>query len=77
MKTSSSAPPFTTIDFAAIPLFTVSLLAVLAQNTYTFLLADGLAVFGGAAAALPALVIAIGIAMLLYAMRALKRGWLK
>ena len=60
----------------AVPLFTVSLAAVLVQNAYNFFFADALGVFGTAAVALPVLVIATGIAMLLYALRALKRGWL-
>ncbi|MEM1439485.1 MAG: hypothetical protein AAF769_07585 [Pseudomonadota bacterium] len=60
----------------AIPLFAVSLVAVLVQDVYNFLMADALSVFGAQMLVLPVLVLGIGIAMLVYAMRALRRGWL-
>ena len=60
----------------ALPLFGVSLLAVLVQDVYNFLMADALSVFGAQMLVLPVLVLGIGIAMLVYAMRALRRGWL-
>ena len=60
----------------AIPLFAVSLVAVLVQDVYNFLMADALSVFGAQMLVLPVLVLGIGVAMLVYAMRALRRGWL-
>lgn len=60
----------------AIPLFAVSLIAVLIQDVYNFLMADALSVFGAQMLVLPVLVLGIGVAMLVYALRALRRGWL-
>ncbi|MEO1594749.1 MAG: hypothetical protein AAFS02_05830 [Pseudomonadota bacterium] len=60
----------------AIPLFAVSLVAVLVQDVYNFLMADALSVFGAQMLVLPVLVLGIGVAMLVYAVRALRRGWL-
>ena len=61
----------------AIPVFTVSLLGLIAQNVYSFGLGNGLAAFGAGALGLPVMIAVVAIAMLVYAMRALGRGWLK
>lgn len=61
----------------AIPLFAVSLLAVLVQDVHNFVMADALNVFGTQMLVLPVLVLVIGAAMLAYAMHALKKGWLR
>lgn len=61
----------------AVPLFGVSLLAVLVQDVHNFVLADALSAFGTEMLVLPVLVLVVGVAMLVYAMHALKKGWLK
>jgi len=60
----------------AVPVFALSLAGILVQNFHGFVLADGLAVWGASAAVLPAIVIVIGIALLLYARGAKASGWL-
>ena len=61
----------------AVPLFGVSLIAVLVQDVHNFVLADALSAFGTEMLVLPVLVLVIGAAMLAYAMHALKKGWLR
>lgn len=60
----------------AVPLFALSLLGILAQNVHAFLLADGLKVWGSSGIALPAVVIIIGVALLMYSRRTKDKGWL-
>ncbi|MEM6514151.1 MAG: hypothetical protein AAF660_14145 [Pseudomonadota bacterium] len=56
-------------------LFGLSIGGVIVQNGYGFVVANGIEVFGAAAAVLPLLVIAIGVALLLYTGRAQNKGW--
>ena len=60
----------------AVPLFALSLLGILAQNVHAFLLADGLEVWGSSGIALPAIVIVIGVALLMYSRTTKDKGWL-
>ena len=60
----------------AYPLFIVSLLAVVVQNVHGFLLADGLAAFGGVGALLTAIVVAVGAVLIWYSNGAKEKGWL-
>jgi len=60
----------------AVPLFTLSLLGILAQNVHAFLLANGLEVWGSSGIALPAIVIVIGVALLMYSRTTKDQGWL-
>ncbi|MEM7611857.1 MAG: hypothetical protein AAF270_09275 [Pseudomonadota bacterium] len=60
----------------AVPLFAASLIAAVLQNIYSFALADGLAVFGTAGLALPAMIIIVASALLAYAQVNKKRGWI-
>ena len=60
----------------AVPLFALSLLGILVQNFHAFLLASGLAVWGTSGIALPAIVIVIGVALLLYSRTTKDKGWL-
>jgi len=60
----------------AVPLFTLSLLGILVQNVHAFLLASGLAVWGTSGIALPAIVIVIGVALLMYSRTTKDKGWL-
>lgn len=61
----------------AVPLYAVSLAAVLVQFGYSFLGTDLLAVKGGGAALFPAVIILIAIALLVHARRMAKRGILR
>lgn len=60
----------------AVPLFVVSLAAVLLQNIHSFVLNDAIAVFGPPPAFIQATVVAIGAAMIWYSRRAQKKRWL-
>lgn len=61
----------------AVPLFVISLLAVLVEDVNSFLLNDMIAVFGAIPAIIQAAVLIIGIALVLYALYAKGRRWLK
>ena len=60
----------------AVPLFVLSLLAIIAQNFYSFVLAGGLQVWGAAGAALPSIVFVIGIALVWYSRQTKAKRWL-
>ena len=60
----------------AVPMFLISLVAVLVQNAHAFLLANGLEVWGAGGLVLPAVIIAITVALLLYARSAKAKNWL-
>jgi len=60
----------------AVPLFALSLLGILAQNVHAFLLANGLKVWGSGGIVLPAIVIVIGVALLMYSRTTKDKGWL-
>ena len=60
----------------SVPLFGLSLLGILAQNVHAFLLANGLEVWGSSGIALPAIVIVIGVALLMYSRTTKDKGWL-
>ncbi|MEM9334261.1 MAG: hypothetical protein AAGA33_05370 [Pseudomonadota bacterium] len=53
----------------------LSIGGVIVQNGYGFVVANGIEVFGLAAAALPVLVIVIGVGLLLYTRSAESKGW--
>ena len=61
----------------ALPVFVLSLAAVLVQNFHAFFLADSMAVLGASSVVLPALVVAAGIALIVYSRRAKAAGWLR
>lgn len=60
----------------AIPMFILSLVAVLVQNLNSFVLNDVIAVFGTTPAIIQAAVLLISIALLLYSRATRARGWL-
>jgi hypothetical protein len=60
----------------AVPMFVLSLAGVLAQNVHAFGLANGLEVWGTNGLILPALVVVISSALLLYSHSTRKRGWI-
>jgi hypothetical protein len=61
----------------AIPAFWISLIAIIVQFSYTLFAMDAIARLGAAAAlSFPIVIFAIGAALLWFAMRAFKSGWL-
>lgn len=60
----------------AVPIFIVSLVAVLVQNLDGFVLRNGLEVWGATAVYMPTVIIAIGIIEIWYSRRSQARGWL-
>lgn len=60
----------------AVLMFMVSLAGILVQNVHAFVLANGLEVWGTGGLALPAALIVIAVALLLYARAAKAKHWL-
>lgn len=60
----------------AVALFALSLLGIVVQNLHAFVLANGLEVWGSSGIALPAIVIIIAVALLIYARGVKEKGWL-
>lgn len=60
----------------ALPVFVVSLIGVLLQDLNSFVLSDGLGVWGSSALYLPVLVFVIGIIEIWYSRAAKAKGWL-
>lgn len=61
----------------AVPLYALSLLAIIVQFSYSFLGTDLLAVKGWGAAAFPALILVLGVAQFLYARSMVVKGVLR
>jgi len=59
----------------AVPLFILSLAGIIVQDIYSFVLANGLEVWGTSGIILPAIVIVIAVALLMYSRTAKERGW--
>ena len=60
----------------AVPLFMLSLLGILVQDFNAFVLANGLEVWGSNGIILPAVVVVIGVALVMYSRTAKEKGWL-
>ncbi len=60
----------------ALPVYIVSLAGVLVQDLHSFVLSDGLAVWGSSALYLPTLVILLCVAEIWYSRSAKAKGWL-
>ncbi|MDX1480788.1 MAG: hypothetical protein R3315_03875 [Woeseiaceae bacterium] len=60
-----------------VPVFLVSLAAVLVQMYHAFAMADLMSVMGPASALLPGLIIAIGVGLIWYARYAKESGWFR
>lgn len=60
----------------AVPIFVVSLAGVLVQDLNSFVLSDGLAVWGSSALYLPTLVFALCVVEIWYSRSAKAKGWL-
>lgn len=61
----------------ALPVFVVSLVAILVQMTHAFLISAMLEVQGTAGAGLPLLIIVIGVYLVWFAKSAKQKGWIK
>ena len=60
----------------AVPMFVISLLAVLVQDLNTFVLNDATAVFGATPAYIQAAVLSISVLMIWYSRATKKKGWI-
>lgn len=60
----------------ALPVYIVSLAGVLVQDVHSFVLSDGLAIWGSSALYLPTLVILLCVAEIWYSRSAKAKGWL-
>lgn len=60
----------------AMPIFIVSFAGVLVQDAHSFILSDGLAVWGSSALYLPTLVVVLCIVEIWYSHRCKAQGWL-
>ena len=60
----------------ALLLLTLSLLGVLVQMGYTYLMTPALQVYGASGAVLPALLVLIALFLVWFASRSLTRGWI-
>ncbi len=61
----------------AIAVLALSLLGVMVQMTHAFAIADSIAVYGPSGLIMPALVSTISILLIVFALHARKRGWLR
>ena len=60
----------------ALPMFVVSLVAIVAQDFYWFAIADAMEAWGNQAAIMPSIVLIVGIALIFYSRTAKAKGWL-
>lgn len=60
----------------AIPAFIISLIGIVVQDVYGFVIADAIGVFGSGALVLPVIVFVIAIALIIYSRNAKAKGWL-
>jgi hypothetical protein len=61
----------------ALPVFIISLLGVIAQQSYMYFMSDTLNVMGGGAAVMPTVVLVGGIALIWFSKMATHKGWLR
>jgi hypothetical protein len=61
----------------AIPLFIISLASILAQDTYSFVLSDGAALFGMPAIVIAAIVLLVAIGLVAYSRGAKTKHWIE
>ncbi|MDX1498936.1 MAG: hypothetical protein R3176_03510 [Woeseiaceae bacterium] len=60
----------------ALPVFVLSLVAILAQNVYSHVLNDAVAVFGSGVLVIPTTVIVIAVALVWYSRSVKAKGWI-
>jgi len=61
----------------AIPLFGISLVAVIVQDIHGFVVADGMAVWGAPAAGIAVVVLVVAIGLVFYSRAAKRKGWIR
>ena len=61
----------------AIPSFIVSLIGILVQDVYGFLIADAIGVFGTGSLVLPLVVLVVAVVLIVYSRGAKAKGWLR
>lgn len=61
----------------ALPVLVVSILGVVAQQSYMYFMSDTLEVMGGSAAIMPTMVLVIGIVLIGFSKLATGKGWLR
>ena len=60
----------------AIPMFIVSLVAIIVQDTYSFFLSNAVEVFGAGVIVIPTVVLIIAIGLVFYSRTSGEKGWL-
>lgn len=60
----------------AVPTFIVSLVAIIVQDYYWFIMADAMRAWGNQAAIMPSIVLLVAIALIFYSRTASAKGWL-
>ena len=60
----------------AIPAFIVSLVAIIVQDTYSFVLSDAMKVFGTGVIAIPIVVLVVAIGLVFYSRSVKEKGWI-
>lgn len=60
----------------AVPMFIVSLVAVIVQNVHAFGMANAYVIFGTSSTILPSLILLVGIALIFYSRTTKAKGWI-
>lgn len=60
----------------AVPVFIVSLVAILVQHAYTFMLSDAIQIFGTGVIVVPIVVLIIAVGLVFYSRAAKDNGWI-
>ena len=61
----------------SLPIFVISLLALVAQFTYWLFLSDAIAVFGPKTSIMPIIVVAVALYLVSFSKKGIQRGWLE
>ncbi|MEM9413127.1 MAG: hypothetical protein AAGA30_18605, partial [Planctomycetota bacterium] len=61
----------------AVPVFVISILGIIAQQSYTFLLSDALKVVGTFGAVFGAVVLTVAFGLWFYSLKMIKKGFIK
>lgn len=58
------------------PIFSISLLGIVAQLSHSFFMSNSFEVYGSGAMVMPVMILIVGIALVYFTNSALKKGWL-
>lgn len=58
------------------PIFVISLIAIIAQMSYSFFMSNSLEVYGPGAMVMPIMILIIGIALILFSNKGISKQWL-